>query len=205
MDSQSRGRPAPSNPAGLAQHRSVRAGAGPSLHTSDASVTLCPPGDTRCYVRGMRMLPAPAHRHAALTAVATAAVSLAACVLTAAPAAAVPGGAPTPPTGAVTKPKVADVRLPATGCVTVKAKVRVDVEGDATWTLASLLNHTTRASRVDRVDTQGRGDRTFTMKHSLCAGDVRGSWKMQEVLWVATASTPSGVSEKALVVRAPRR
>lgn len=153
----------------------------------------------------MRMLPAPARRHAALTAVATAAVSLAACVLTAAPAAAVPGGAPTPPQGSVTRPKVADVRLPARGCVTVKATVRVDVEGDATWTLASLLNHTTRASRVDRVDTKGRGDRTITVKHSLCSRDVRGAWKVQEVLWVATASTPSGVSENELDVLAPRR
>lgn len=153
----------------------------------------------------MRMLPAPARRHAVLTAVATAAVSLAACVLTAVPAAAVPGGAPTPPKASVTKPKVADVRLPAKGCVTVKAKVRVDVEGDAAWTLASLLNHATTSSRVDRVDTTGKGDRTLTLKHSLCAADVRGSWTVQEVLWVDTSSTPSGVSQNALDVRAPRR
>lgn len=152
----------------------------------------------------MRLLPTPARCHTALTVVATAAVTLAACVLLALPAGAVPGGSPPPPPGSVTRPKVADVRLPVKGCVRVKAKVRVDVEHDATWTLASLLGHSTSPSRLDRVDTHGHGDHTFTVKHSLCSDDVRGVWKLQEVLWVGTSSMPSGVSDNELDVRGPR-
>lgn len=113
-----------------------------------------------------------------------------------------------PPRGTITI-TVPDAKLPKRGCVTVTAKVRVDVEGELPWNVqngASAEDFRAPGYRyVTTGDKAGTGDSRFGIKWRLCEHDVPGYWRGTAVLIVNGDSFGYTVASDSFHVRPAKK
>lgn len=137
---------------------------------------------------------------------AVAVVAVAGCILPATQASAAnPADGPAP--GRVTV-SVPDVRVPRTGCTTVRMKVRVAVDGDKPWSLQSglyVVNHPHGWRPLYGGPVTGHDDARVDLSWQICAGYPTGAWTGRVTLMVGGDSHGTTEAGDPFTVRAAKR